>query len=442
MVIERRENLQATRAAIIAKMEDALHAGEGRDFSDEEQATYNGLERELRENDLAAELRKENDRKASAAWRGMADFNPGAKSSGRMFDTFSGGEGVARRGAKTYAALFGQATLSTDGWASFDDFLTTLHSGQSHPQFRMAAGEGVGSDGGFLVPEQFAARILDSALEDEIVRPRADVWPMQTDTLKVAGVDASDSSSDLFGGISGQWIGESGTISLEDISFKKVELHARKLAVLTKASNEIREDGISFEQQLEETLRQAVSWYMDYAFLRGTGVGQPLGALNDPAKVEVSKETGQVADTIVYANLCKMLARLHPRCFGNSLWIASPSCIPQLLQLSVIIGVGGSHVPVLQQTDGGFTVLTRPVVFSEKLPTIGDAGDIILADFSQYAIGIRRQMTLDKSGHVYFTTDETGYRAIVRVDGMGKWSAAYTPKNGDSQSWVVSLAAR
>jgi HK97 family phage major capsid protein len=51
-------------------------------------------------------------------------------------------------------------------------------------------GETVPSGGGFAVPEEFAAWLLDSSLESEIVRPRATVWPMKSDTIKVPGWDA------------------------------------------------------------------------------------------------------------------------------------------------------------------------------------------------------------------------------------------------------------
>ena len=55
---------------------------------------------------------------------------------------------------------------------------------------------------------------------------------------------------------------------------------------------------------------------------------------------------------------------------------------------------------------------------------------------------MRKEMTLDSSMHVGFATDETAFRAIVRSDGQGKWDAAYTPKNGSTQSWAVTLASR
>ena len=262
-------------------------------------------------------------------------------------------------------------------------------------------------------------------------------------TKKIAGFDAStNTSGTLFGGIESQWLAEEGTASVTNPDVRQITLKAKKLALLCTTSNELLADGMNISGQLNEGLSTANSWFLDYAFLRGTGAGQPLGVLNDPALVSVAEESEQDSDSIVYENLTKMLARLHPGCFQNAVWIANPTCIPELLQMSYTVGVAGSHVKVLDQLPDGWRMLTRPVLFTEKLPTLGDKGDIMLVDFSQYAIGLRKEITIEKSGHVYFTSDKTAWRAITRIDGQGRWDGPFTPANGDTQSWCVCLDAR
>jgi HK97 family phage major capsid protein len=105
--------------------------------------------------------------------------------------------------------------------------------------------------------------------------------------------------------------------------------------------------------------------------------------------------------------------------------------------------VGGVPVPVLRDDGtGGFTILTRPVIFTEKVPALGDKGDIMLADLSQYAVGLRAEILLEKSAHVGFKDDSTWYRAIVRADGQPTWDQPYTPAYGDTLSPFVVLEAR
>ena len=88
-------------------------------------------------------------------------------------------------------------------------------------------------------------------------------------------------------------------------------------------------------------------------------------------------------------------------------------------------------------------MLTRPVVFTEKTEKLGDKGDIILADFSQYVIGLRSEMRFDTSIHVAFATDEILARLIERHDGQPLWDSALTLEDGTTTvSPFVALAAR
>jgi HK97 family phage major capsid protein len=112
-----------------------------------------------------------------------------------------------------------------------------------------------------------------------------------------------------------------------------------------------------------------------------------------------------------------------------------------MLTLSIAVGVGGSVVPAVLQEGGKFSLLGKEVLFTEKIPALGSLGQILLVDLSQYTIGMRKEVSLDKSIHVGWSTDQSSYRAIVRADGQGSWDKAITPKAGDSLSWCVALAA-
>lgn len=346
---------------------------------------------------------------------------------------------------KDYRNMFGLASLQTDGFKSFNEFLTVLNSGKFDDRLRQdiqnSMSETVPSSGGFAVPEQYAAWLLDASLESEIVRPRATVWPMSSDSLKVPGWDASTHTSSLYGGLTGTWISELGASTEVTAKMRQIQMTAKKLACYTSASNELVADGIDLESQITQALVKTLGWYMDYAFIHG-GAGQPLGILNDPALITVAKESGQTASTIIFENAVKLYSRLAPQCMENAVWLASQTCVPQLLTMCLQVGVGGSMLqPAVLQSSGKFSLLGKEVIFSEKLPALGSKGQLMLVDLSQYAIGLRKEISLDKSIHVGWTTDTSSYRAIVRVDGMGTWNAPITPKAGDTLSWCVALAA-
>jgi HK97 family phage major capsid protein len=348
---------------------------------------------------------------------------------------------VKGRIGATYAQLFaGRGGPCSDMPSS--EFFGALSSGTFHPALN-ALNEASGSAGGFIVPEQISQTYFGAAYENSIVWPRATVYPMQSETLKVVGLDASTAAAGtLFGGMSSEWLGEEGTGTPANPKFRKCLLHSHKCAIFSTASNELAEDGLNLESQIVTAMQTGTAWALDYSFISGTGVGQPLGILHDPALITVTKEDGQDADSIVYENVIKCLSRLHTSCFAKSIWLANPTTIPQILSLTAPAGLGATPVPVLRETDGGWSLLTRPLFFSEKVPSLGDAGDLVLVDLSQYAIGLRRELTIERSQHVRFMSDESVWRGIVRLDGQGLWNNAYTPLTGDTQSWVVALGAR
>jgi HK97 family phage major capsid protein len=330
-----------------------------------------------------------------------------------------------------------------DEWDSPGEFFDAIRTGGFHPKLKRAMGENFGPDGGYAVPTAMAAGIMDSSLESEIVRPRARVIALRTNEYKLPAWDDVDRATDgLYGGFSAHWESEASSLSTDDAKLRQVQLHAKKLAFLGQVSTELIEDSESFASEFQGALSRAAGFFLDQAFLTGTGAGRPLGILNAACTVEVAKETGQVAATVEYDNLTKMFARILPESRNRAVWVCSNTLIPELLSLSHAVGTGGSHIPVLSERNGEFSMLTRPVIFTEKLPVLGTVGDIMLADISGYAVGMRTHIALMASPHVRFTNDEVVFRLRVRVDGQPVLSAPVTPTNGDTMSHFVTLGTR
>ncbi len=340
------------------------------------------------------------------------------------------------------ADLFGKAPETK--FTNMGEWWDTLRAGPNHPNYHQLQMEGgQGSAGGVFVPTGYAHEMLDAAVEDSIVMPRATVRPMDTDELEIATFENQDhSGSSTFGGLAGTWISEGATNTEVTATTRKLKLKAKKLAIFSSASSELLADSPNFGQEFEEAMTIAASWNLDDAFFNGSGTGKPLGILNDPSVVSIAKEVGQGAATIVYENLIKMMARMYGPSKDNSVWVANATAFPQLAALSIAVGTGGSFIPALKGESLDMTLLTRPVIWTEKLPALGTVGDIMLVDFSHYVVGLRSEIRLETTDAVSWHEDEIDFRAILRADGRGKWREAFTPKNGDTQSWAVTLATR
>lgn len=349
---------------------------------------------------------------------------------------------IGPNGKKDYVAMFGSEGYA---WPDKDsNFFSAVFSGRHHPGLiKNAMSETVPSGGGFLIPSEQAANIHAVSLENEIVQPRCYVQPMNSSEMKIPAMVIGDHGTALFGGFTASYTAETGTISEADPKARAMTLMAKKLTGLIRFSSELNADTPGGMSQIETLCGKGLGWYRDKAFLKGTGAGEPLGILNASCVVTVAKETGQAADTIVYENLTNMMARMFAGSFSNSVWVAHQTTIPQLLTLSLSIGTGGDRIPVMTESNGVFKILTRPVLFTEKTEPLGDKGDIMLADFSQYVVGLRSGMTFDTSIHVHFTTDELLSRIIERHDGQPLWDEALTLEDGATTvSPFVVLAER
>lgn len=312
-------------------------------------------------------------------------------------------------------------------------------------QLRNDYGTAVPADGGFLVPESLRAELLQTSLESAVVRPRARVIPMASMVLPFPAIDETSHASSVYGGVTAYWTEESAALTESQATFRRIKLEAKKLTAYAEVPNELfAESIISFEALISQIYPEALAWFEDVAFLRGTGAGEPLGVLNAPAAVSVAKETDQVAGTIYWENIVKMYSRMLPASIGRAVWVAHIDTFPELATMALSVGTGGSAIWLNNgQVGPPMTILGRPVIFTEKCDTVGTVGDINFIDFGYYLVGDRQAMAVDSSPHYKFANDQTAFRIIQRLDGRPWVESALTPHKGSNTlSPFVKLATR
>lgn len=312
--------------------------------------------------------------------------------------------------------------------------------------------EGVAGDGGFTVPTEFRNTLMRNAVEASILLNRTTRIPMQTNSIAIPTIVESSRASSIYGGIIVYRPDEGGSISSSKPKFGKVELKLSKLAAMAYVTTELLEDSpISMEPLLSQMFAEAIGFQIDEDIVNGTGVGQALGIMNSPSLVTVAKEGSQTAATVVTANILKMWARMLSRSHRNAIWIANMDTFPQLAQLSLAVGSGGSMAGLLQTVTNGVTgaplqtLLGRPLFLTEHCQTLGTAGDIICLDPRQYLVGEKAGggIRAATSIHLKFDQDEVAFRFIVRMDGQPWQKTALTPKHGSNTlSSFVALATR
>lgn len=302
--------------------------------------------------------------------------------------------------------------------------------------------------GGFLVPEVLRATLLTRGLESSVVRQRATVVEMDAPAIPFPCVDETTHVNSVYGGISWAWVAEGASLPESNARFGRVVLRVNKLVSRADVPAELPMDSpIAFGNWINQAMPAAVAFGEDYGFLNGSGAGQPLGALNaqNTGMIEVAKETNQAADTVVWDNIIKMFSRMIPSSLPNAVWVAAIDTFPQLAQLALAVGTGGSAVWLNNGVEGPpASILGRPLIFTEKVPKLGDKSDISFVDFTQYLVGDMQQMRVQSSEHNKFDEDIIVYRVIERADGQPTVKSPITPANGSTStlSPYVTLAER
>lgn len=310
--------------------------------------------------------------------------------------------------------------------------------------------EGLPAEGGFLVGTDFIGGLIQRVYDNAAIAGRCQKVTISgaSNSMKMNGVnETSRAAGSRYGGVLGYWIAEAGSPTASKPAFRQIELMLKKLGVLAYATDELIADAAALESIVSACVVGELDFMLQDSIINGNGAGKPLGILSSPCLVTVTKETGQEADTVVFQNISKMWARMWAPSRGNSVWLINQELETQLDQLALPVGTGGvpAYMPPGGLADSPYGRLKgRPVIPIEQAAAIGDAGDIILADFSQYLLADKGGVQAASSMHVNFATDEMVYRFIYRVDGQPTWNAALTPFKGTSStlSPFVTLGAR
>lgn len=314
----------------------------------------------------------------------------------------------------------------------------------------LGASEAVPSDGGFLVQTDFSSELMKKAHEAGQLVSRVRHIPISANAngIKMNVIDESSrATGSRWGGVQLYWVAEAGTATAKKPKLRQLGMDLQKLMGLFYATDELLSDAGALGSIASQAFTEEFGFVFDDSVFRGSGVGQPLGFMNSPALVTITKETGQAADTIVTENIAKMYAAMPSSSKSSAVWLVNANVMPQLLTLS--IGVGAAGQPVFMPP-GGISgapygmIFGRPVVECEQSASIGDLGDIAFVDLSEYLWIEKGGVQAASSIHVQFLTDETTFRWVARVNGQPSWNLPLTPYKGVASSFspFVTLAAR
>lgn len=306
--------------------------------------------------------------------------------------------------------------------------------------------EGVGADGGFAVPPDFRAKIIEKVMGEASLLAMTDQQESSSNNITFPTDETTPWQST--GGIQAYWDGEAGQKTTSKPALKEVSVKLNKLIALVPLTDELLEDAPAMASYVNRKAPEKIEFKINDAIFNGTGVGQPLGILNSPGTVVVAAESGQTADTVNFQNILKLYSAVTPSAQKNAAWFINQDLDIQLMSMQ--FPGTGTAVPVYMPPGGLSaspygTLMGRPIIKSEALQPLGDKGDIVFGDMKQYlSLTKTGGMRTDVSIHIWFDYDITAFRFVLRIGGQPWWNSTIAPAHAGSSArgFFATLAAR
>jgi len=342
---------------------------------------------------------------------------------------------------KRWADVFGREPRNVEGLENFGQVVVALHRGDTEKIRELRTLNTItGSEGGFATPEIWWSQVYDSGVEASVALDKVTTFPMTGDTLYVPAWDSADHTGGPIGAVEGQWLGETQTATRRTPNLRLVKFSAYKLAMFIAVSSEALQDSSALGQSIAPLMRNSLAFSLDEAILTGSGVGEPQGIIGSGATIAQPRAS---ATDINFADLVGMKGRIIPSSLDRAVWLVSPSAFAVLAGLVVTAGTGVLAMGYMHgASDIRMSILGHPVRVTEKLPALGEKGDVMLCDLSYYGLAMRETARFERTNSAQWTEDIIDMRFVLRCDGKPLIAAPFTPAGGgNSLSPFVCLDA-
>jgi HK97 family phage major capsid protein len=310
------------------------------------------------------------------------------------------------------------ARTSLDRSADARKALREIYGVDENDPAAKALGTMAGTSGAYLIAEQFIPTLMQVAQQKNALYGRAMVIPADGGEIVIPALDHSgtyvEGQSQYYGGVTISWGDDDAAPPLTQPGFKQIRLKTTALKARVRIKNSLlQRSAITIDSVVTALLGGAVGWARDYAMIRGTGVGQPQGALNAPACIDSG------GTTLDYATLVSMENRTIPERDDNYIWLIHTLRRGDVMALQQTNNTLVTFLPDLRGKPGTI-LMGREVVYTDKLPYTSGASNaadsVLLVDPTMIVAAEYQGIALAVSDQVRFEDDETVFRVILSMD--------------------------
>jgi HK97 family phage major capsid protein len=373
---------------------------EEREFSAEEQETYDRMNSEMDEDQLTISKMEKEER--ITALRASLDKGPGEKAVGQRTRN--------EQFIDEARALFGGQSRSLEVKFTAEDVadIDNRHA-QSKEQRVLLGLSGTGAN---VVPISFVRRLREHLVEHAAIR-QTNVTVLVTEGGEALRVPKTTTHP------SAALIGENASITASDPVFAQVTLDAYKYANLQQLSSEFVQDEVV--NVLEYLARQnglAIGDASGAHMVTGTGSGQPNGVVTAAIAAGTNIVTGTTGQTttVIGDNLIDLFHKPASGYRRNAFWLMRDASVAAVRKIK---DTTNQYLwqPGLQAGQPDL-LLGKPVVADPNVAAMAaNAYSIAFGDFSCYYIRDAGSVRIERSDDFAFSTDLVTFRAVLRTDG-------------------------
>jgi len=313
---------------------------------------------------------------------------------------------------RTPATMAASVPTETRTGTASDEYRSAFDArmrGQAHE--RRALEVGTSSEGGYLVPDQWAAQLVQARNEVNIMRGLATVITTTSGTFNLPTVSSHGTAS---------WTAEEASYSESDEAFGVVQFSAYKAATLVKVSEELlRDSQFDLSSYLTTEFARRIGRLEEAAFIDGDASSKPKGTIYD-AGVSVTAAGATAVTSLELVSLYHGLGREYR---DNASWLMHDNTVQLVRKL-----VDGNSQFIWQpgmQAGQPDTLLGRPVYTSSAVPVPTSAKKaIVFGDLSYYWIADRQGISVQRLDELYAASGQVGFRASSATDGANTVTAA------------------
>lgn len=286
-------------------------------------------------------------------------------------------------------------------------FWDAMRLNASPHEVRNALSEGVDTEGGYLVPDEFERTLVQSLADQNIMRSLAKVIQTTSGDRKIPVVSTHGTAT---------WLDEGKPYTESDEAFSQVTLSAFKLGTFLKISEELLNDAaFDVEAYLAAEFARRIGAAEEEAFLVGDGKGKPTGIFAPTGGGTSNVTTAKAAD-ITADELIDLHYSLRAPYRARAVWLMNDATVKTVRKLK---DNQGQYLWQPALTAGApDMILGKPVYTSAFAPEIkAGAKTVAFGDLSYYWIADRQGRSFKRLNELFATSGQVGFLASQRLDG-------------------------